>query len=107
MKMHTNGVLYGTVTSELLQEYVIRQQRQHIVPGVTLRHFETIGFERLYETAAGSYWIHERFYRNAGGDQDTATPLTEADARAWLKDRFGWWKRFARLETRVFGANPR
>jgi hypothetical protein len=64
---------------------------------------ETIGFERLYKAADGGYWLHERFYPNAGGHQDTAIPLTESEARAWLKDRCGWWKRFARLERQVFG----
>jgi hypothetical protein len=65
--------------------------------------YETIGFERLYKTTDGSWLIHERYYRNGGGDQDTEAPLTEEEARAWLKDRFGRWKKFGRLEKRVFG----
>jgi hypothetical protein len=94
VKMRTSGALYDTVTSRLLQEHVIREGKPMS---------QTIGFERLYKTTDGGYWIHERFYRNAGGDQDTAVPLTENEARGWLKDRFGGWNKFARLESRVFG----
>ena len=97
MNIQTNGVLHDTETSQIRQQYDIRYSRK------PLGNFETIGFERLYKTTDGGWWIHERYYRNGGGDQDTAAPLTEDKARAWLRDRFGRWKKFGRLEKRVFG----
>ncbi len=67
----------------------------------------TIGFERLYRVKNnGAYWIHERFYISGGGDQDSALPVTEAEARSWLKDKFGSWKRFDKLNRRIFGGDP-
>jgi hypothetical protein len=121
MKFRAGAVTYNTETSTLLQQYDIRQPLParpaaeetsyperpdyiaEFVVSRTLIRATTIGFERLYRTKSkGAYWIHERFYKNAGGDMDVAIPLTEQAARAWLKDRFGRWKRFARLEARVF-----
>ncbi len=99
MKMTTLGVVYDSGTSTLLQEYILRE-------GKGLEE-KTIGFARLYRTKDdGQFWLHERFYLNAGGNQDNALPLTETEARDWLRDRFGWWKRFNRLSERVFGDPP-
>lgn len=98
MKMKTGGVTFDTNAGVQLQEYVLRQRE---APG----REATIGFARLYrEKKTGAYWLHERFYRNGGGDEDNAIPLSEVEARAWLKDKFGWWKQFYRLEMRVFGS---
>lgn len=57
------------------------------------------GFEALYESSDGHYWLHKRSYAPYS---DSAVALTETEARVWLKDRFGWWKRFAKLEHCVF-----
>jgi len=97
MRMKAGGVTFDINAGVLLQKCVLRQRE---APG----HEATIGFARLFrEKETGAYWLHERFYKNAGGDEDNALPMSEAEARAWLKDKFGWWKRFNRLETRVFG----
>lgn len=108
MKLKTDGVIYDTATSRLLQEHFIRQKADRPMgpPGamvwVSVPGAEAIGRERLYRTADGAYWIHEETYAQGGDRRNIALPLTADAARAWLKDRFGSWKRYRALEERVF-----
>ena len=116
-KMTTNGITYDTQASKLLHQHVLREQlpaatraeladwaaqktAQWCVPIMPTTHL-TVGMERLYRRVNdGSYWIHEIH----AGTKDIAIPLSEQEARAWLKDRCGGWRRYARLEARVFSA---
>jgi hypothetical protein len=94
MRFWLDASTYNTSASTLLQEHFLRQPSQHCA---TIR--TTIGFERLYKSRnTGELWLHERFYANGGGPQDSAIPLSKDEARAWLRDRFGWMKSFSMLE---------
>ncbi|HTU54743.1 MAG TPA: hypothetical protein VMF62_12305 [Acetobacteraceae bacterium] len=67
----------------------------------------SMGREELYQRSDGSYWLRRRFYGRASptGASDVAVEMTEAEARAWLKDRFGSWPSYRRLPERVFGSS--
>jgi hypothetical protein len=98
-----DGSTWNTETSQLLQQYIIREAITDRPTIIGYPRERTIGREVLYKTKAdGKFWRREQMYPNGGGHHDIAIPLTEGEARAWLKDRFGWWKRFKRLEDRVF-----
>jgi hypothetical protein len=99
VKLKTHDVVYDTDASHFLIRFVSAPRGGH----------EAISRERLYRTKAdGHFWVHAETSSTGGGhSQHIAIPMTEAEARAWLKDRFGDWKRFRRLEVQVFAQKQR
>jgi hypothetical protein len=104
MKLLTNGVVFDTETSWLLQEHMLREKLAAEVRAGLFRPISThwtSGIEQLYRRKDdGAFWVLER---NSSDKKGIAIPLTDDAARAWLKDRFGHSRQFNQLEAGVFG----